>query len=175
MIGRLVLQTGDQTGGGWRRKSHQVRRLEEEHSWLLETVYTVSIRSIDLHYNIDGHGQCCQKLCALLTVVVCTPHSSNFSKVGVAAFGVWMNSKSLSELYEFWSWTAIFAILCNRCLFMRNQLKNICRCVEGNPSTLETLLKLLKFLVRVSHTQITAVYFWLIGSLKPPTSQLPLQ
>ena len=32
-----------------------------------------------------------------LTEVVFTPHSSNFSNVGVGAFGVSMNSNSLSE------------------------------------------------------------------------------
>lgn len=36
------------------------------------------------------------------TEVVLTPHSSNFSKVGVLAAGVSMNSKSLSELLTLW-------------------------------------------------------------------------
>jgi hypothetical protein len=36
------------------------------------------------------------------TDVVLTPHSSNFSKVGVGALGVSMNSKSLSEPLVLW-------------------------------------------------------------------------
>jgi hypothetical protein len=47
------------------------------------------------------------------TDVVLTPHSSNFSKVGVGALGVSMNSNSLSEPLVLWGledMTAIFPI-----------------------------------------------------------------
>jgi hypothetical protein len=40
--------------------------------------------------------------CGRLTAVVLTPHSSNFSKVGVWTFGVSINSKSLSETLAVW-------------------------------------------------------------------------
>jgi hypothetical protein len=45
--------------------------------------------------NIDCFAHSCASLPH--TEVVLTPHSSNFSKVGVGALGVSMNSNSLSE------------------------------------------------------------------------------
>lgn len=44
------------------------------------------------------------------TEVVLTPQSSNFSKVGVGAFGVSMNSKSLSEPLTLWVLDAIVPV-----------------------------------------------------------------
>lgn len=42
--------------------------------------------------------------------VVLTPHSSNFSKVGVGAFGVSMNSNSLSEPLVLWGLEDMIAV-----------------------------------------------------------------
>ena len=41
-------------------------------------------------------------MCGGLTAVVLTPHSSNFSNVGVETFGVSINSNSLSEPLALW-------------------------------------------------------------------------
>jgi hypothetical protein len=45
-----------------------------------------------------------------LTAVVLTPHSSNFSNVGVGALGVSMNSNSLSEPLMLWGFEDMIAV-----------------------------------------------------------------
>jgi hypothetical protein len=66
---------------GWKRSIF--------YGWELQMVSVNSILICDVPYMLESRIR--------LTDVVLTPHSSNFSKVGVGALGVSMNSNSLSE------------------------------------------------------------------------------